>query len=104
MGNHMTSRPFKVWDGAAWINVSGSQGPQGIQGPQGVAGFSVLNGAGAPGAGLGVDGDFYIDTSASNIYGPKTAGSWGSPTSLIGPQGPVGPEPTLSGKTWADFA
>jgi len=38
---------------------------------------------------LGADGDFYIDTSVSAIYGPK-AGSWGSPTSLIGPAGSAG--------------
>lgn len=50
----------------------------------------MRNGTGAPSAGLGVDGDFYIDTEADVIYGPKTSGAWGSPTSLIGPQGPQG--------------
>ncbi len=43
---------------------------------------TLLNGSGAPSAGLGADGDFYIDTSANAIYGPKTAGSWGSGTAL----------------------
>jgi hypothetical protein len=43
-----------------------------------------------PSAGLGVDGDFYINTSANTIYGPKTAGSWGSATSLVGPTGATG--------------
>lgn len=74
--------------------ATGPQGPQGIQGIQGVAGAdgsTVLNGSGAPGAGLGSDGDFYIDTTADAIYGPKTGGAWGSATSLIGPQGPAGP-------------
>src|SRR3990172_3418549 len=47
-------------------------------------------GTGAPGAGLGADGDFYIDTAADAIYGPKTGGAWGSPTSLIGPAGADG--------------
>lgn len=97
MGINMTSRPFKVWDGSAWIDVSGSQGPQGIQG---IPGYPALSGSGVPGAGLGVDGDFYIDTATYNMYGPKTAGSWGSPTSLIGPTGPA---VSLTGKTWADF-
>jgi len=95
----------------------GPQGPQGEQGPQGPAGAdgaagadgkTVLNGAGAPGAGLGVDGDFYIDTSADTIYGPKTAGVWGSATSLIGPQGEQG-EPGEDGAdgvaaTWVAVA
>lgn len=59
-------------------------------GPAGADGKTVLNGAGAPGAGLGTDGDFYIDTTADAIYGPKAAGAWGAATSLIGPQGPQG--------------
>jgi len=51
----------------------------------------VLNGVVAPTSGDGVDGDFWINTATSEIYGPKTAGVWGSPTSLIGPTGPQGP-------------
>ena len=34
-----------------------------------------------------MDGDFYIDTTAWDIYGPKTSGAWGSGTSIIGPSG-----------------
>lgn len=60
------------------------QGPAGPQGSTGSAGKSVLNGAGAPGAGTGQDGEFYIDTVANAIYGPKTAGVWGPATSLSG--------------------
>lgn len=69
---------------------TGPAGPTGPTGPAGADGKTVLNGSGAPGSGLGVDGDFYIDTTADAIYGPKTAGSWGSATSLIGPTGPAG--------------
>ena len=39
---------------------------------------------------LGNNGDFYINTAANTIYGPKTAGAWGSPTSLVGPTGATG--------------
>jgi hypothetical protein len=60
-----------------------------IFGFKGLRGKSVLSGAGAPEAGLGTAGDFYIDTAASKIYGPK-AGGWGAGTSLIGPQGEAG--------------
>ena len=35
---------------------------------------------------VGVTGDFYIDTTAWTIYGPKSGTNWGSGTSLIGPQ------------------
>lgn len=65
-------------------------GPAGPAGPAGADGRTILNGTGVPASGLGVDGDFYIDTAADAIYGPKTAGAWGSATSLIGPQGPAG--------------
>ncbi len=34
-------------------------------------------GSGAPAAGLGSDGDLYLDTTGSVLYGPKTAGAWG---------------------------
>lgn len=70
--------------------TTGSQGPQGDLGPQGVAGNTVRSGSGAPSGGTGVDGDFYYRTSTSQLYGPKTSGVWGSPVSLIGPQGATG--------------
>ncbi len=68
----------------------GVPGDQGLAGPAGAAGKTVLNGSGAPGGGTGVDGDFYIDTAANAIYGPKTSGAWGSATNLVGPQGETG--------------
>jgi hypothetical protein len=66
--------------------------PAGISliGPQGIPGNTVLYGAGAPAAGTGVDGNFYIDTTAHFLYGPKAAGAWPAGTSMIGPQGPQG--------------
>lgn len=54
------------------------------QGIAGANGNSILNGTGAPSSSLGVNGDFYLDTNNSQIYGPKTAGDWGGPTSIMG--------------------
>ena len=82
--------------------IQGIQGLQGIQGIQGVVGndgadgtngYSVLSGAGVPSSGLGQNGDFYIDLSADPriMYGPKTAGAWGSGFSLKGDIGDTGP-------------
>lgn len=67
----------------------GPQGPPGADGADGTNGNTVRSGAGAPASGLGVDGDFFINTTPGvwNIYGPKAAGAWGAPTSLIGPPG-----------------
>lgn len=53
------------------VSSAGTSGPRGN---------SVLNGAGAPGAATGIDGDFYADTTTypANVtmYGPRTAGAW----------------------------
>lgn len=66
---------------------TGASGAAGTQGPAGADGRTTLSGSGAPSSGIGNNGDFYIDTTAHTIYGPKTAGAWGSSTSLVGPAG-----------------
>lgn len=69
----------------------GDPGTPGTPGTPGADGKSVLNGVGAPGAGIGANGDFYIDTASETIYGPKTGGVWPTPgTSLVGPAGSPG--------------
>jgi hypothetical protein len=69
---------------------AGPIGPTGATGPTGPSGRTVLNGAGAPSAGTGADGDFYIDTTTALIYGPKASGAWPAGVSLIGPAGATG--------------
>lgn len=68
---------------------AGNDGTNGTNGAAGADGRTVLSGVGAPSAGLGVDGDFYL-RSNSLLYGPKTAGAWPAPVSLIGPVGANG--------------
>jgi len=70
-------------------------------GPTGLTGTSILSGSVAPGAEDGNDGDFWIDVTESDLYGPKTSGSWPPPVSLIGPQGDPGDNGTngTDGKT-----
>ena len=46
------------------VNVSST-------GPQGPRGRSILNGSGAPANNLGLEGDFYYDTTNTYFYGPK---------------------------------
>ena len=70
-----------------WVQIGGGSG--------GTAN-TVLNGSGAPDSGLGNVGDFYIDTTAGAIYGPKTSGRWGTATSLVGLAGMNG----TNGATW----
>lgn len=57
-----------------------------LVGAAGTNGNTLLNGTAVPTT-EGVNGDFYLRTTTSELYGPKTAGAWGSPTSLIGPTG-----------------
>lgn len=70
--------------GPVWIAALGTPGATGT------TGFSVLNGIIAPAVGIGVNGDFYINTVTSVIYGPKAAGVWPAGVSLVGPAGPAG--------------
>lgn len=60
---------------------------KGDNGKDGVNGNTILSGMEAPNASLGNTGDFYIDLATSVLYGPKTAGGWGSGSPLKGPEG-----------------
>lgn len=81
----------ETWpEGQSLIGIQGPQGEPGADGANGADGKTVRYGIGAPGGGLGVDGDFYIATSTHFIYGPKTGGVWPAGVSLIGPQGDPG--------------
>lgn len=62
--------------------------PAGPAGPTGASGNTIWNGSGAPSSGTGSNGDFYLNTATSCLYGPKASGAWpGTCTSLIGPTG-----------------
>jgi hypothetical protein len=51
-----------------------------------------LNGYGDPGAGLGNNGDYYLDQNAPNKVWKKSAGTWAYQTSIQGDQGIQGPQ------------
>lgn len=63
-----------VW-GTKVVNLAGQRGARGN---------SVLNGQGRPVNTLGVNGDFYIDSVALVIYGPRRAGAWPSTGRSLG--------------------
>jgi len=64
--------------------------PAGSPGQPGTNGSSVLSGTVAPISSNGANGDFFINTATSTIYGPKASGAWPAGVSLIGPAGPTG--------------
>lgn len=62
-----------------YVTVAGPQGLPGTDGQDGTGGVdgrTILSGLAAPASGAGANGDFYIDTNAWTIYGPKAAGAW----------------------------
>jgi hypothetical protein len=75
---------------ASLVGPEGPPGSPGAPGEDGADGRTVLSGIGAPSNGIGLDGDFYVNLTVPSMYGPKTAGVWGSSFSLVGPQGPQG--------------
>ena len=58
----------------------------GTSGPQGARGTGILNGTTAPDNTIGIIGDFFLNTTNMNLYGPKTESGWGTPTDLVGSQ------------------
>ena len=58
----------------------------GTSGPQGGRGTGILNGTTPPDNNIGILGDFFLNTTNMNLYGPKTDSGWGSPTDLVGSQ------------------
>ncbi|MEI7743558.1 MAG: hypothetical protein WCK58_07390 [Chloroflexota bacterium] len=51
---------------------------------------NLRSGRTAPAAGLGIAGDFYLDTLALRLYGPKAAAGWGGGAPLAGGAGKDG--------------
>jgi hypothetical protein len=58
----------------------------GTSGPQGGRGTGILNGTSAPNNTIGIVGDFFLNTTNMNLYGPKTESGWGTPVDLVGSQ------------------
>ena len=86
-----------VWDGTSWGPAAGTTGPTGAAG---VDGPRIYSGSTGPLSGFGRSGDFFIDTTAGVLYGPKASGSWGSGLQLqSGPAGPTGAASNVAGPT-----
>lgn len=74
-----------------WVDLVAVADLAGTPGTPGADGRTILSGTGAPAATLGKDGDFYIATDATTLYGPKAAGAWPAGVSLKGAPGDPGP-------------
>ena len=61
-----------------------------LMGNDGQNGTKIHSGDGAPDESVGVKGDFYIDTTNQDLYGPKTDNGWGGAVDLNGEDGADG--------------
>ncbi|MBQ9786215.1 MAG: hypothetical protein IJW25_01990, partial [Clostridia bacterium] len=98
--NNTTWEVYK-YNGTTWVSVgnikgetgstgaTGSQGPQGETGAAGADGATWLSGTGEPDAGIGVEGDLYLDTESCNVYIKGTSG-WAVAVNIKGEQGETG--------------
>ncbi|MEQ8873728.1 MAG: hypothetical protein RID05_10665, partial [Cytophagales bacterium] len=88
--NTTTDSIFGPKTAGVWGTGTSLVGPAGAAGTNGIDGNTILSGLIDPTPGDGVDGDFFINTTSDSIFGPKTAGVWGTGTSLVGPTGAAG--------------
>lgn len=114
--NTSTSDVYEKTASSTWTlrcNIKGAQGIQGTQGPQGNAGAQGPQGAtgatgatgqaeawwsgsGAPSAGLGAVGDFYLNHADGAVSEKTGSSTWTTRTNIMGPQGPQGAAATAS--------
>ena len=78
--------------------ASGWGTPINLKGVKGEDGSKIYSGTAIPTTSLGNVGDFYFRTTTGDFYGPKTASSWGTPTSLKGATGATGATGTPGSK------
>jgi len=84
-GNWGTAIELNGKDGLNGQNgQNGQNGADGLNGTNGTNGNTILSGKAVPSFYSGNLGDFYIDLSKMDFYGPKTNNGWGSPISLKG--------------------
>jgi collagen type VII alpha len=58
------------------IGPIGPSGPSGATGTTGTSGNTIVSGAVNPASTVGVNGDFYLNTATSTLFGPKAGGAW----------------------------
>lgn len=60
------------------LRVCGADGISWGSAGAGADGAKWFSAAGAPSSGTGANGDYYLNLTTSDVYGPKAAGAWGS--------------------------
>jgi hypothetical protein len=71
-------------------NLNGEDGQDGADGLDGENGSQIHAGTGVPDASVGEVGDYYLDQTNKDLYGPKMDSGWGTPINLNGEDGQDG--------------
>lgn len=82
----VTDGPKRTRERRVTWNEQGLPGADGLAGTPGADGTSFRSGLGMPAAGLGADGDSYLNLETGNVH-VKTDGTWTSTGSLRGRDG-----------------
>jgi hypothetical protein len=91
----LTDAPYSISKGPAWNDVTRLA----IEVSTALANSTeILSGIGVPDDSIGSDGSAYFRQDEPELYF-KSSGSWGSPISLTGPQGPAGANNITSSTT-----
>lgn len=79
--------PVNLRGATGAVGATGIPGTPGTPGAPGTPGSKILNGTSAPAGNLGQVGDYYLNRTNTDLYGPKTAAGWGIPLNLKGANG-----------------
>ncbi|MGF7027083.1 MULTISPECIES: hypothetical protein [Sphingobacterium] len=83
--NLKTAKLFGPKSQSGWgagVGLSGNDGKDGANGTNGNDGNTILSGNSVPSSSIGKIGDFYINISKMDFFGPKSQSGWGNPVSL----------------------
>ncbi|MFA6066887.1 MAG: collagen-like protein [Candidatus Babeliaceae bacterium] len=80
---------IKITNSALWNKILSTNGTGVVIGTTLTNGSVWYNGAGVPGVGLGVTGDYYLNDSNGDVY-VKLISGWASIANILGPQGATG--------------
>lgn len=78
------------------LNLKGATGAKGSTGATGSPGSKILSGTGNPKSVVGAFGDYYLNITTGDLFGPKTASGWGTPINLKGTANVIA-------STWIDW-
>ncbi|MVZ67516.1 hypothetical protein GQF61_16815 [Sphingobacterium sp. DK4209] len=88
--------PLNLRGSTGATGTSGATGSVGATGPAGIAGSRILSGSSNPVETSGVMGDYYLNRSSGDLFGPKTASGWGTAINLKGTANVIA-------STWVDY-